>query len=151
MAQLEVGHGLFATIDNADQQQCAAHRWRFHQGYVVSTQRTGNHVKTILLHRFLTQPARGLFVVHVNGNRLDNTRANLKVVARQAIQTGNAKKHSQYRGVCTARNGKWRAQIAGKHLGYFETEIEAAEAYDTAALARWGEYAKLNIEQEGER
>jgi hypothetical protein len=60
------------------------------------------------------------------------------------------KKKSKYVGVSfDAKRGKFRAKIhlpdrSYKHIGYFESEIEAARAYDKAALAIYGEKAVVN-------
>ncbi len=60
---------------------------------------------------------------------------------------------SKYKGVYLYKNNKnpcWAAQInlSGKvtGLGYFESEIDAAKAYDKRAKQEFGEYAKLNLE-----
>ncbi len=57
---------------------------------------------------------------------------------------------SGYKGVSLfGRDSKWKAQIQvdGKkrHLGYFDDKIEAAKAYDRAALELHGEFAVLNF------
>ncbi len=58
------------------------------------------------------------------------------------------KTHSVYRGVTQAQ-GKWYAQICinrrAKSLGYFQTELEAAQAYDKRARELFGDKAKLNF------
>jgi hypothetical protein len=41
----------------------------------------------------------------------------------------------------------WRARLKDGHLGYFATEWEAAEAFNAAALAEYGEFALLNVRQ----
>ena len=56
---------------------------------------------------------------------------------------------SVYKGVCFYKPlQKWGARIRinakQKHLGYFTNEREAAEAYNTAAIEHYGDYAKLN-------
>jgi hypothetical protein len=44
---------------------------------------------------------------------------------------------------------KWKAQINLKgtrtHIGYFNSEVEAAEAYDLVALKEYGKFAYLNF------
>lgn len=90
---------------------------------------------------------------HRNGNGLDNQRANL----RQATSPQNAANKrpgigftSVYKGVSwNVRSDKWRAQIwtGGKSywLGLYAVEEDAARAYDAAALAAWGEFARTNF------
>lgn len=74
--------------------------------------------------------------------------------ATRSKQSQNKRKKkgcsSQYRGVCWfKRASKWIVHIKQygkrKHLGYFIDEIEAARAYDTAALELFGDKAKLNF------
>ena len=57
---------------------------------------------------------------------------------------------SDYKGVgWNKKANKWRAKIQidskSKHLGYFDSEIEAAKQYDKKAKEHFGEYAKLNF------
>ncbi|CAM9237130.1 unnamed protein product [Choristocarpus tenellus] len=56
---------------------------------------------------------------------------------------------SRYKGVCITRAGKWRAVIyigrKQKYLGVFDSEFDAAKAYDVAALQHFAEGAKLNF------
>ena len=62
----------------------------------------------------------------------------------------NRNKYSQYVGVTrTKTNQRWLAQIRFKnknmYIGYFDTEIAAAKAYDEKAVEIYGEYARLNF------
>lgn len=59
-------------------------------------------------------------------------------------------KTSQYKGVSWCKvTKKWRAQIGpagpGKYIGVFEDQVEAAKAYDLAAVSRYGEFANVNF------
>lgn len=99
-------------------------------------------------------------VDHVNHDGLDNQCHNL----RPATKSQNAQNKradsgaaSQYKGVSwlTFRSGrgKWQAAIAGKYLGLFDSEVDAALAYDAAALEKFGAYANPNFpysEQRGQ-
>jgi hypothetical protein len=59
---------------------------------------------------------------------------------------GNA--FSQYRGVSKGNKGMYRAVLTFKgkryYLGTYEHEIDAAHAYNKAALAIIGDYALIN-------
>lgn len=90
---------------------------------------------------------------HINGVRDDNRVENLREVNNQKNHL-NLGSHvdakSKYKGVhWFKRDSKWQAQIMCKgkkfHLGYFDTEIEAAKAYDKKAKELHGEYGRLNF------
>ena len=110
--------------------------------------------KAVHLHREIIGAPTGMFVDHINHNGLDNRKANLRLAtrlqnARNRPKTNKATS-SQYKGVSYRRaNGKWSATIftdgRNVHLGYFETEIEAAKTYDKAAIERYGRFAALNL------
>ena len=73
-----------------------------------------------------------------------NERARLSLAHRlKGPANGN------YKGVSPAKLGRWRARITvegkGRHLGTFDTECEAAKAYDIAAYAEWGDDCFLNF------
>jgi hypothetical protein len=100
-------------------------------------------------------PRPGFVVDHINGDPLDNRKSNLRVCT-QAENLRNRRKRakptsSKFKGVSRhtiSRQKPWLAKIKsdGKtiYLGTFETEEQAAEAYDRAALERFGTFAHLN-------
>lgn len=89
---------------------------------------------------------------HANGSSTDNRLANLRecTSAENKFNTSR-RKHSawEYKGVFRRGQGPWLARIrAGKQafsLGPFGSAIEAARAYDAAALRLHGEFARLNF------
>lgn len=89
---------------------------------------------------------------HINRNGLDNRRINLRAatafqnLGNQALRSTNK---SGYKGVNWNRlRRKWQGSIKihgrSRHLGMFTDPVDAARAYNAAALEAWGEFAWLN-------
>ena len=153
--ELPLTQGKVALIDDCDVEQ-AEYKWcalkNGHTFYVVRCEwLIKNKQKTISLHREILKPGPGLQVDHVDGNGLNNRRSNLRIATggensrNQRLAKNNI---SGYKGVRWEAN-KWRARIMLndklKHLGYFTDPIEAAKAYDKAAVELFGEFARLNF------
>lgn len=124
----------WALIDADDLERVWLWRWHLSPGgYALRSQRDGES-RNIWMHRELC-PTTAPEVDHINHNRLDNRRVNLRPCGR----AGNAQNlnalggSSKYRGVSfNKRRGKWIAQARrnGKNvaLGYFVDELDAAHA-----------------------
>lgn len=104
-----------------------------------------------MLHRFILNYNGKNFIDHINGNKLDNRKSNLRIVTpkQNSMNKSSAKNSSsKYIGVYY-ENNKWRARINvnGKnmHLGCFENEIDAAKARDVATKKHFCEYGKYNF------
>lgn len=124
-------------------------------GRYAQRTRPSDHTN-LQMHRVILGAKPGEIVDHINGNGLDNRRCNLRLCS-QAENTRNRKKsqlsRSKFKGVLWSESHqKWRARIAAGnrrvHLGWFLTEIEAARAYNYAALRLHGQFAKLNETEE---
>jgi hypothetical protein len=140
MKQKVVG---FALIDREDLGRCRSYKWHLHnRGYACASM---DH-KTILLHDFIL----GIKDVdHVDRNKLNNRKANLRPASPSQNQANRVQmriKGSRYKGVSWHTGaGKWRARVAGEHLGLFESLEEAAKAYNSKAVEVYGPYARINI------
>ncbi len=150
--QIPVGEGRYAYVDAADFDRLNQWTWHFHNGYATRRDRG----KTIYLHRAIMQPPPGMVVDHTNHNKLDDTRANLKVCTQQENLRNSDKRRgtaSRFRGLYFCkRTSKWcpRVKFQGKYiyLGSFAEEIDAARAHDRGAVAYFGASARLNFPQE---
>lgn len=151
MRELQLPSGLVALVDEDDfESVLAAGPWHAKRDgprttYVVKTPKPRVQ---IYLHHFLTNWPE---TDHINGDGLDNRRSNLRQVThRQNMANQRLRRDSKsgYKGVNRSRS-RWQAGIKvdyrQRHLGTFETAEEAARAYDAAAIAAWGEFARLNF------
>lgn len=104
------------------------------------------------MHREVMLAAAHERVDHINHDTLNQQRSNLRICttgqngANRQIQVNNT---SGYKGVdWHKRHGKWRTQVQvnGKsvHIGVYNSPVDAALAYDRAAIEYNGEFALTN-------
>lgn len=141
-------------IDDCDYERLRRHKWSFDKnGYAVRKVIVSGRARKILLHREILSAPAGMDVDHIDGNRLNNMRSNLRICTR-AQNCMNRKpllgSASHYKGVTWHKHdARWQAMIRidGKqtYIGRFSDETEAARAYDDLAYAHYGEFAYLNF------
>lgn len=147
-AELKCGD-IIILLDAEDVDLASSYQWAVGiHGYAVS----GAGKRQILLHRLIAGAEGRDYVDHVNRNKLDNRKMNLRICTCQQNQFNKgvlANNQSGYKGVCKVRTGNWQAQInyCGRavYLGCYEDALSAAAAYDNAAKSLFGEYAFLNL------
>lgn len=152
----EGGKGCFAMVDAADYDAVKYQIWHVAGAPAVyasrlRTARDPNGGHLISMHVFLMQPKQGEYVDHVNRHSLDNRRQNLRICTKAENQQNhgiNKNNKSGFKGVSVLQNGRFRAEIRAngvKHsLGKYTTALEAARAYNNAAIKLHGEFAYLN-------
>lgn len=108
--------------------------------------------KSIFMHRQIMTASSEELVDHRDGNGLNNQRSNLRVCNYKQNMYNSASwgEYSKYKGVSWhKRKNKWISSITieGKrfHLGYFDSEEDAARAYDEQAKKYHGDFARLNL------
>lgn len=108
--------------------------------------------KTTFMHRLIMGAREHDLVDHINGNKLDNRRANLRF-ATKAQNAQNSKKPRAMSGLIgvSTYQGYHAAYIKvhgkRKHLGMFKDPVEAAIEYDKAALKYYGPDARTNLKE----
>jgi hypothetical protein len=171
--RIPLTQGRYAIVDPADFPHLNRYKWRLCRTKGKNTLYAERSIRLpngkysrILMHRELirTQNSKlkaqnyhrclsdGYVIDHINGDGLDNRRANLRLatVAQNAWNSKKRNPRSGYKGIWFAGDkGLWRAAIVchGRriHLGYFKDKIAAAKAYDAAARKYYGEFAKPNF------
>lgn len=150
-----VGATHQAIVNCGDAHLVEGIRWqllRGHNGKLYAYTR-GNRY----MHRLIAGTPPGLETDHINGDGLDNRRENLRVATASQNSANmwkpsrpeGAAHSSQYKGVSWDRSRqKWQAKITVgqrcRNLGRYQSEAEAALAYNRAAVEAWGEYARIN-------
>jgi hypothetical protein len=118
-------------IVDGDRQDLAGLTWYVERstGYARTDRSVKNKTICARMHRLVMgDVAAGLVIDHINGNKLDNRRVNLRAVP-QNVNSKNRRKPG--RGVSQTRNGRWEAYVWDRNrkisLGYHLTESRAAE------------------------
>ena len=134
-SEIEVGK---TEVDDEDLQRTSQHRWRLSaQGYAYRYVTVkGERSLCVLLHRWLLNAPPKLQIDHINMNRLDNRRANLRLVTyaenkQNVLSYVKPGRTSRFRGVSWSKQAKkWVAQTrlnnVGYYLGNYSDEAEAA-------------------------
>ena len=122
-------------------------------GYRVGQINNNSYLAHRIIMAMITGSVDFGYVDHIDGDRLNNSRSNLRVATNGqniANSKSRAGSSSRFLGVgLHTQNKNWMASITKggvqKYLGVYKSEEEAAMAYDAAAKDLHGEFARLNF------
>jgi hypothetical protein len=145
--------GAYAYVDAADYEWLSKYNWHVYAGGYAARQDKG---KTVLMHREIMQPPKGMVVDHIDGGRGNNCRFNLRVCTPAENRRNHAKRvgaFSRFKGVGYSKDSdKYYAGLRHNGeffwLGLFDEEVEAARAYDHKAVECCGPFARVNLPEE---
>jgi len=134
----------YSIVDEEDYEKIMTFKWYLSCGYA-----NGSNGR---MHRFIMDAKKEDPIIdHINGNKLDNRKENLRFVSSSQNSQNKKKKRntsSEYIGVCfNKQNKKWECQISinySKLHFRFDTEIDAAYWYDQLALKYYDKNANIN-------
>lgn len=150
------GQGLEILVDDDVYEWASKHKWYWKKGnYAVRAKKENGKCRYYFLHKQILgiekDPTR--IGDHRNGNQLDCRRENLRITDRKGnSQNRRVLDGRRFKGVAFVPDvpsyHEWMARIRvdGKLicLGYFGSPEAAAQAYNEAAVAHFGEFARLN-------
>lgn len=137
---------LTTQVDEEDYRRFAGFRWYMSEnGYAIADtyrKKPADLPAKLRLHRLILLPEDGMDVDHINHDRLDNQRSNLRVCTRsQNLGNNDCIGVAIYKGPTSVT---WRARISVDnktvHLGSFSTSEEATRAFKEAAIRYRGEF-----------
>ena len=140
----------FAIVDDEDYEELNKYNWSVLIGKRcknVYAMRSVNKYP-VKMHIQLLGRKKGLEIDHINGNGLDNRKANLRFVTHAQNQF-NSTNYSGSKGVSFSKQKRrWRSYInidnRQRFIGYFDNKKDAMLAYNQRALELFGDYARLN-------
>ena len=137
--------GSVITADAEDYERISKHSWCIDaKGYPVAN--VDGRVTT--LHRFIVNPPENMVVDHMNGNKLDNRKSNLRICTprQNALNQRGNKGRELPVGIRKTKAGNYVARISFDrkeiHIGTFHSVEEAVTAREKAETEYFGIYAQ---------
>lgn len=153
MKKILLSQGRKALIDDDDFDFLSQWKWLFLTGRDKKTGYAARHKDDsrtgwLLMHRVITKAPKGKFVDHINQDKLDNRKSNLRICtnAQNMMNRGlQSNSSSGFRGVSwNKQHNGWKAYIKRKerqiYIGLYRTKEEAAKAYNQKAKEMFGEF-----------
>jgi len=159
MKRIPLTQGKFALVDDWWFEFLNQWKWSYQKvlskskefEYAIRTVQAGKKISRVYMHREVLNTPKGMETDHINGNGLDNRTENLRICTTSQNQSNRhaVTGTSKFTGVSWSEAAKkWKGGIKKNykqiHLGYFDSEEEAAQAYNQAAIEVFGEFSRLN-------
>ena len=153
MKKIPLTQGQFALVDDEDYQELNRYKWSYSSGgYAIrSAPSGGGKIVLMYMQRIIAGTPTGLETDHINGDKLNNLRANLRI----CTTAENGYNHGSRRGSVSGlkgvtfhkRTGKFMARIGWQrkpiYIGLYATREDAYAAYCEAAVRLHGEFVRL--------
>lgn len=151
MKEIPLSSSMVAIVDDADYDHLSSVKWWVNKSRVPYAVReiVRNGVRTILrMHRVIMDAPKEMEVDHINGNSLDNRRANLRLASHSENVKNRKRARNNKSGIIGVHwkkaAKKWAAAISingvSTYLGCFSSKEEAGRVYREAAIKYKGQF-----------
>jgi hypothetical protein len=151
MKYIPLTKGLVTTVDDDDYEYLNQFKWFLSNGYAYRR----NGYGYMAMHREILRVPKGLETDHIDLNRLNNQRANLRVCTRRQNMANKLQRGSKtgFKGVVPPRPENWdykyhaviRSRNKQQCIAGFKNEDEPALAFDLWTYDLYGEFARTNF------
>lgn len=119
---------VVVKVDNEDVDNLKKYSFRYEKDRYI---KTVSHNKTKYIHRLVLNYNGDLEIDHINRDKLDNRKSNLRIVDHKT----NAMNKERNNNTCILKLERLKSKpfclkIAGKHIGYYKTLEEAKRVRD---------------------
>lgn len=154
----KLAKGACTIVDDDDYGALSSRKWHLAtNGYAIRYAYVGpkngrSNYSPVMMHRAVLNAPKGTTVDHINGNKLDNRKSNLRLCTQEQ-NCRNSRRRVQtvtgYKGIYRNSKGRYVARITVSgtchYIGSSEDPALAAGLYDAAALQFFGEFANTNV------
>jgi HNH endonuclease len=152
MKQIPLQNGKFTLVDDEDYEALSKFKWFCGTKYAYRSQwdRVKRKNKNFFMHREIMQTPKGFHTDHINCDKLDNRRSNLRICSVSENLHNTRTPHTNttgYKGTSWCKiKKKFRARIRIDKkliaLGCFDSVIDAHEAYCVAVREKFGKFGR---------
>lgn len=152
MKKIPLTQGKFAIVDNEDFYELSRYKWHFNSGYAVRSiydKSENGRQKVIAMHRVIAGTQPGMDTDHINHDKLDNRRSNLRACSSSENQQNRRFQvgRSGFYGVYKNGSGwvvRMRIEKKLKNFGTFKNIIDAVNEYKRISKQTRGRFALTN-------
>lgn len=148
IARIKLTQGKYALVDASDYERLNQWKWQYQHGYAARDKDR----KKIFMHRVINQTPVGKETDHINGDKLDNRKSNLRTVTHSQNNIHKGIRPDNTSGIAGVywekQRNKWRVRLSLNKkridLGFYPTLSEASLARKQGERKYFGEYAYVN-------
>lgn len=139
--------GKVALVDDEDYERLIQYKW-YAKKCGCKWYAYRSMESFMAMHTFIMNPPKQMQIDHIDGDGFNNQKSNLRICTPSENSCHKVCTKNKYKGVRKLSKKSWVGYINHNkksiYLGSFNTEWQAAEAYNKKAKELYGDFAKLN-------